>query len=319
MTTIHDILERLRKVHKQGKGWTACCPAHEDDTPSLSVGIGDDGRFLVCCQAGCRAVDVMRAIGLELRDLFPEKNGPSPAFARPASGTVATTRNAARARAPAVRTKPRSPEPVIDWESVQSNIQESLVGVEVATLALELSVTDTSLARLGCGWSEPHDAYSFPMRDGSGKIIGIALRDRSGKKRCITDSHLGLFIPQNLNTTGPLFFPEGPSDTATLLDLGFAAIGRSSAILRNERLDQLRALLTSPACRRRDMVIVADVDSHETGWRGADGVAQAIVRYARSVKIIEPLWGCKDMRQWVRRGATASMVRTLVENQARVV
>lgn len=54
------------------RGFTARCPAHDDRTPSLTVSEGADGRALVKCQAGCDAESVIRALGLEWADLFPE-------------------------------------------------------------------------------------------------------------------------------------------------------------------------------------------------------------------------------------------------------
>ncbi len=50
--------------------WEARCPAHDDRRPSLSIGRGDDGTALVKCQAGCATDDVVKAVGLNLRDLF---------------------------------------------------------------------------------------------------------------------------------------------------------------------------------------------------------------------------------------------------------
>lgn len=45
------------------------CPAHDDDKPSLAVKEGDDGKALVYCHAGCDTYDVVKAIGLEMKDL----------------------------------------------------------------------------------------------------------------------------------------------------------------------------------------------------------------------------------------------------------
>ena len=68
------ILSRLSRVRKSGKGsWSACCPAHADKSPSLSVKELDDGRTLIHCFGGCGTDDVLAAIGLEMADLFPEK------------------------------------------------------------------------------------------------------------------------------------------------------------------------------------------------------------------------------------------------------
>lgn len=47
----------------------AQCPAHPDNNPSL--GVDDRGdRIMVRCYAGCHTDDVVRALGLELSDLF---------------------------------------------------------------------------------------------------------------------------------------------------------------------------------------------------------------------------------------------------------
>ena len=64
------LLNRLERVRETAPGqWLACCPAHEDRSPSLSIKQTDD-RLLVYCFAGCPAGDVLAAVGLELRDLF---------------------------------------------------------------------------------------------------------------------------------------------------------------------------------------------------------------------------------------------------------
>jgi len=72
---INDVLSRLKKVRRSGEdSWKACCPAHDDQNPSLTIGIGDDGRVLVKCYAGCAAEDVCRAAGLTMGDLFPKQD-----------------------------------------------------------------------------------------------------------------------------------------------------------------------------------------------------------------------------------------------------
>lgn len=71
---IQDLLSRLHKVKATGRGtWLACCPAHDDDSPSLSLRETDDGVVLLHCFAGCSAGEVVGAAGLELDALFPPK------------------------------------------------------------------------------------------------------------------------------------------------------------------------------------------------------------------------------------------------------
>lgn len=64
------ILARLPGAKKHGERYLACCPAHDDKSPSLSLSRGKDGSALVHCFAGCETRDVLAAVGLELRDLF---------------------------------------------------------------------------------------------------------------------------------------------------------------------------------------------------------------------------------------------------------
>jgi len=70
---IDDILNRLEKVKKTGDSkWIGCCPAHEDDDPSLAISVISDGRILIHCFAGCSPSDILAAIGLSMTDLFPD-------------------------------------------------------------------------------------------------------------------------------------------------------------------------------------------------------------------------------------------------------
>ena len=66
------LLSRLDGVKQHGARYSARCPAHDDSDPSLSLSRGEDGRALVHCYAGCENRDVLAAVGLEMRDLFPD-------------------------------------------------------------------------------------------------------------------------------------------------------------------------------------------------------------------------------------------------------
>ena len=71
-SNLQNILSRLKNVRPILNGWKASCPAHHDRQPSLSVSVSDDGRVLLYCHAGCKVEDVVSALGLKMRDLFPE-------------------------------------------------------------------------------------------------------------------------------------------------------------------------------------------------------------------------------------------------------
>lgn len=67
-------LARLQNVRKTGTGWICGCPAHDDGKASLSVSQGSDGRVLLKCHAGCDAESIVRALSLDMKDLFPRKD-----------------------------------------------------------------------------------------------------------------------------------------------------------------------------------------------------------------------------------------------------
>ena len=72
MTPVVRVLAGLAgcDVKPCGSGWSARCPAHDDRHASLTIGEGEDGRALLCCQRGCKTADVLRSLGLSWRDLF---------------------------------------------------------------------------------------------------------------------------------------------------------------------------------------------------------------------------------------------------------
>lgn len=78
MSTAHErIVDALRANGKQvverGSGAQAQCPAHDDHSPSLSIGPRKDGNGVVLkCHAGCDYRDILDAIGLAEGDLFDE-------------------------------------------------------------------------------------------------------------------------------------------------------------------------------------------------------------------------------------------------------
>lgn len=70
---IEDVLSRLEKVKRYNSGsWVACCPAHNDKSPSLALKMGDEGRTLLKCWAGCPVESIVAAIGLTMADLMGE-------------------------------------------------------------------------------------------------------------------------------------------------------------------------------------------------------------------------------------------------------
>ena len=76
MTNLDLVLARLDGVRPHGdSAFMARCPAHDDRTPSLSVGADRQGKVLLNCFAGCEAEEILSALDLAFTDLFPEEPG----------------------------------------------------------------------------------------------------------------------------------------------------------------------------------------------------------------------------------------------------
>ena len=71
---LERVLSRLPLAKPTGRSrrdWVSPCPAHKDTKPSLSIGVGADGRALVHCHAGCTPEAIMSTLGLTMADLMP--------------------------------------------------------------------------------------------------------------------------------------------------------------------------------------------------------------------------------------------------------
>lgn len=73
MADIQALINRLEKVRETGRDrYIAKCPAHDDGDPSLSIRQLPDSRILLRCFAGCGAVDILNALGLNWQSLMPD-------------------------------------------------------------------------------------------------------------------------------------------------------------------------------------------------------------------------------------------------------
>lgn len=67
------VFAKLENVRQKSWGWMACCPAHDDVHPSLSLSIGDRGQLMMRChrsQGGCPIGEVLKAMELTYDDIF---------------------------------------------------------------------------------------------------------------------------------------------------------------------------------------------------------------------------------------------------------
>jgi len=71
---INKIIDRLteRQYGPRGNGlqFSARCPAHDDNSPSLSITGTPNGNVLLYCHAGCSTPEIIDKLGLTFNDLF---------------------------------------------------------------------------------------------------------------------------------------------------------------------------------------------------------------------------------------------------------
>lgn len=148
---IDVVLARLDKPKRTGKGWAARCPAHEDKSPSLSITEADGGKVLLHCFSGCHAGDVLGAIGLEWKDLFPESLSPDARRDYQRKAATEAKREAELVIAMAQASAKLSPEDAAYLEQAKANAKQA---DEVLARIEEAPSKDGTLARHAYGGGE---------------------------------------------------------------------------------------------------------------------------------------------------------------------
>lgn len=203
----------------------------------------------------------------------------------------------------------------INAEALCQRFRSLIDPVALERHAASLGLTASSLRRLGIGWFPEEEAWTFPMSNGKRQAVGIRRRWEDGRKRSIAGGRNGLFVPFGLPARlTTVYMPEGPTNTAALLDLGLPAVGRPDC---SSGLDEIVEMFGS---HKPLLVLVADRDKPDklgrlAGEAGAKALAQAFRLRKWPVSIIQPPEGINDPRDWKRAGAT----REDIEQQAGVL
>jgi hypothetical protein len=281
-----SIGERFEDFQQNGRGYKARCPAHNDTNPSLSISEGKDGRILIHCFAGCQTAVVLAKVGLRMADLMPRPKG-----GKTCNGTgplMANGQVLVRDLGPDVERFAAALTPHLRRELAE------LLGLPEAALL--------TLPQLGYSAADGGGCWTFPETDGAGRLVGITRRYRDGTKKALSGSRRGLTVPVGWERReGPIFLPEGPSDTLALTALGLAAIGRPS---NTGGVEQLCGLLGGGS-HDRQIIVLGEMDPKQTGqWPGRDGALRTAARLAellgRPVAWGLPPANAKDARAWVQ-------------------
>jgi Protein of unknown function (DUF3987) len=256
---IDRVLEALRGLGIEpaasGSGYSCRCPAHEDRSPSLTIGIGDDGRVLLHCHGGCSTGAVLAALDMEPKDLFPvpaSASSPRRSSARPAGKPKQTFPTTEAAEAQVVRRVGR--QPTARWEYFDA--AGDLVGLVIR--------------------------FDGP----DGKTFRPVSRTTSGSWVCEgMPAPRPIFkLPQVLAADGPVFVCEGEKACDAIRSLGLTVTTSPNGSKSAGKSDW------SPLKGRR-VVILPDNDAPGAAY-AADVVGLALRAGAESVKVVRliDLW-----------------------------
>jgi hypothetical protein len=230
-----DLLTHFKGVARNGRGWTARCPAHGDRRNSLSIRYRD-GRWLLKCHAGCDWREIINAVGLDSSALFDDQT-------KGGGGPIPTNH---RATAQPLRKPPQL------TDAKGSRQKRATTDAAASGLTLEQYATAKALPLdflKTCGLSEfTYDhklALRIPYLGAGGEELAVRFRialegDRfrwkSGTKPCL----YGLHRLNEAQKTGYVVLVEGESDCHTLWLHGVPALGVPGAANWREERDACR-------------------------------------------------------------------------------
>ena len=170
MQPIEKVLSRLPNRKATGTGFSACCPAHDDHNPSLSITEAENGAVLLKCFAGCSTGQVVAALGLRKVDLFPTIQNLAPTLASRQEPTAFATAEYAVAAY-------RCGEPDRQW--VYSDAEGNEVGRTLRWNSHEGKVI-RPIARFPGGWRTaamiaPRPLFNLPglLADEAAKVFVV--------------------------------------------------------------------------------------------------------------------------------------------------
>jgi hypothetical protein len=199
---LEQVLSQLKGVRTSMRGWKACCPAHADRKPSLSIGLGEHGQVLLKCFAGCSLERIVEAMGLTMTDLFPDATPVPDGQAAPPGKTHHPTQ-------PTLTLVDLALEKQLPWKFLFSLgvMEHPSGGLQIpyhlpdGTRASRHRIRTALVAKEGSRWSK-----------GEGNIVPYGLARLEEAKKA-----------------GYLVLVEGESDCWTLWYQGFPALGLPGA------------------------------------------------------------------------------------------
>ena len=292
-----EIAAGLGKSRDHGDGFMACCPAHDDSNPSLSLSTGQNGRTVWNCFAGCSQEAVQD--GLHRMGLWPYPSGGMRSLARPAT-------------IPAPASSP-APHP-IRREHVDTYLYTDEAGVPISRVRrgldhFEDGTTRNTFAqwRYAKGVPDPSPLPKGYRRDGDW-VTGQGVLN--GMRRVLFN------LPEVVaNPSRTVFIVEGEKDVQTLARLGLLATTKAEGVIKSVAGKDAERWLPvfADTLRGRQVAILPDND--EPGQRHAEIVASWLHGVCPKLRIVvlPGLLPGDDVTDWVMAGGTLGELERIVK------
>ena len=316
-----------------GSGNMACCPAHDDATPSLSVKVSTSGKLVVNCHANCSQESVIAA--LKQRNLWPRSGGSA---GTRDSAAVARTEAPLRARIePEISAEPETPEDeerrrrkkahAILRRAMQDNDADAKReanagklaryfngrGIETPPGALLLSASGAR----GLGF-HAFPAAVLPVVDAANKVKGVhvtwlnkectaKLAKEDRQKQCFGLIKGGFIVLRTSAPDKPLVIGEGIESA-----LSAAKIAGDLPAIAAINASNMAALPDVPPCS--EAIVAGDRDESKAGQRAAKELAQRLANKdeERVVRIALPPHTGEDWNDVLKEEAQLDEMRDLI-------
>lgn len=192
--TIDDIASRCDKVRWRGRDtFLACCVAHDDRTPSMSVS-ERDGKLLFHCFAGCSQSDLLDALGITSKLNYIPR-------------TVTARRKLEKPTASYARQiwKATKPDELISWDKEVSGHPYAIrKEIKHAWGAARSSVSGRLIGKHA-------DCLIIPLRTLDGEFTGVECINAEGIKQTFGKKGV-LMLGNTLDKSLPVYVVEGWAD-----------------------------------------------------------------------------------------------------------
>jgi putative DNA primase/helicase len=254
-----EILGRLEGVKREGKGWRAVCPAHQDTRkhPSLSVNVGENGKLLFKCWSGCTVEQIASALKMPVAELLHGEGKTSPVRQHRASNRGA--------------------------EPQKRRVFDTIDAVQAAYLRHPKLAGATTVHRYD--FDPTFSEFHFRFDDRRKKEVRPVSRNGSGWIRGDPAGFLPLYRVDELEPTGVIYIVEGPKDADAARRLGLSSTTWAHGANAWRKADWT-------PLQGRSTVLIAD--AHETGVKAMRGVAGKLAPLGCPVRLIERLPGVPE-------------------------